>query len=117
VEEVLRREITDAVLHLYGWFDKPASIVLGSYAKVTNNLQNGHFSGISLFLAAFLFEPDQNAAGMSRLAFPKWTQKVLESPPAVGRATVNAAGHDPRCRLGGRSQSYLDVSNPSYDWI
>jgi hypothetical protein len=39
VQEVLRREITDAVLHIHGWFDEPESVVLGlnSYAKVAGH--------------------------------------------------------------------------------
>ena len=49
-------------------------------AKVTNNLQKSHFSGISLFLAAFLFEPDQNAAGMSRLHSPSGRKGFGVSP-------------------------------------
>jgi hypothetical protein len=36
VQEVLRRELTDAVLHLNGYFDEPESVVLGlsSYGRV-----------------------------------------------------------------------------------
>jgi SIR2-like domain len=36
VQEVLRREVTDVVLHLHGYFDEPESVVLGlsSYGKV-----------------------------------------------------------------------------------
>ena len=39
VQEVLRREITDAVLHIHGWFDEPESVVLSlnSYAKVAGH--------------------------------------------------------------------------------
>ncbi len=39
VQAVLRREITDAVVHMHGWFDEPESAVLGlsSYAKVASH--------------------------------------------------------------------------------
>ena len=39
VQEVLRRKLTDAVLHIHGWFDEPDSVVLGlsSYAKVAGH--------------------------------------------------------------------------------
>jgi hypothetical protein len=39
VQEVLRREITEAVLHIHGFFDEPESVVLGlsSYAKVAGH--------------------------------------------------------------------------------
>ena len=39
VQEVLRREITHAVLHLHGWFDEPESVVLGlgSYLAVKDH--------------------------------------------------------------------------------
>ena len=39
VQEVLRRIITDAVLHLHGYFDEPESVVLGlsSYGKVAGH--------------------------------------------------------------------------------
>ena len=40
VQQVLRREIADAVLHLHGWFDEPDSVVLGlaSYLRVKDSL-------------------------------------------------------------------------------
>jgi hypothetical protein len=34
-QSVLRREVTDAVLHLHGWYDEPASIVLGTGSYLT----------------------------------------------------------------------------------
>jgi hypothetical protein len=38
-QEVLRREITNAVLHLHGWFNEPESVVLGlsSYSSVKDH--------------------------------------------------------------------------------
>ncbi|GEM_PF-1239302 len=38
-QEVLRRELTNAVLHLHGWFDEPESVVLGlsSYLAVRDH--------------------------------------------------------------------------------
>jgi hypothetical protein len=43
VQEILRREITDGVLHLHGWFDEPESVVLGSmsYQQVTTHSHQG----------------------------------------------------------------------------
>jgi hypothetical protein len=39
VQDILRREITDGVLHLHGWFDEPESVVLGSmsYQQVASH--------------------------------------------------------------------------------
>ncbi len=39
VQDVLTRRVTDAVLHLHGWFKEPESVVLGlnSYLSVKNH--------------------------------------------------------------------------------
>ena len=42
VQEILRREITDGVLHLHGWFDEPESVVLGSMVLPTGGHPPAH---------------------------------------------------------------------------